>query len=157
MCLSSCFSFLWHLLARCVSTKTSPASSIVMSLHDQSSLNLSELSDLLKNLGHALQHTVSRSRYADVSGVSDIPWDISHMVPELFDMLLLDKRFAKLLSTGGTLSDEYHNRIVDSRLHMGAVDLQHEIYLSLLDLELYSRYETNSLFSNTNIRYQFIK
>lgn len=131
--------------ARCVTTNTSPLVSIVMNLHDRTSVSLSELSDLLKNLGHALQHTVSRARYIDVSGIANLPWDIGHMVPDLFDMLLLDKRFAQMLSAEEALTDEYHSKIVDSRLHMGAVDLQHEIYLSLLDLELYSRYELKLL------------
>ncbi|XP_022652208.1 uncharacterized protein LOC111246605 isoform X4 [Varroa destructor] len=127
-----------RLKTRCVTTNTSPLVSIVMNLHDRTSVSLSELSDLLKNLGHALQHTVSRARYIDVSGIANLPWDIGHMVPDLFDMLLLDKRFAQMLSAEEALTDEYHSKIVDSRLHMGAVDLQHEIYLSLLDLELYS-------------------
>ncbi|OQR70975.1 hypothetical protein BIW11_01596 [Tropilaelaps mercedesae] len=88
---------------------------------------------------HSLK--MSRARYLEVSGLAYVPWDTSQTVPELFNMLLLDKRFARMLCAEERLPDDYHKKIIDRRLHMGSVDLQQEIYLSLLDLELYSTNE----------------
>lgn len=112
-----------------------------MNLRDRTSVTFSELSDFLQNLGQALQHVLSKARYLEVSGISNMTLDTSNVVPALFNMLLLDKRFARMLSAGEALPDEYHKKIVDSRLHMASVDLQEELYLSLLDIELHARYE----------------
>lgn len=111
-----------------------------MNLRDRTSVSPSELSEFLQNLGHALQHVLSKARYSEVSGMSYLTMDTVNVVPILFEMLLLDKRFIRMLSAGEALPDDYHQKLVDSRLHMVAVDLEKDLYLSLLDIELHTRF-----------------
>lgn len=109
-----------------------------MSLNKRTYLSLSELSELLKKMGHALQHTLSRARYGQTAGLANLPHDVSELCPTFFDMLLLDKRFAKMLSADESLPDDHHKKIVEQKLHLYAVDMQIELFRSLIDLELHS-------------------
>ncbi|XP_003744696.2 organellar oligopeptidase A, chloroplastic/mitochondrial [Galendromus occidentalis] len=115
-----------------------PSTSVVMSLNNQTHVSLSELSQFLRKMGHALQHTLSRARYSETAGLANLPHDVSEVCPTFFDMLLLDKRFARMLSANEALPDDYHKRIVEQKLHLYAVDMQIELFKSLADLEFYS-------------------
>lgn len=103
-------------------------------------MTFTELSEYLKLVGIMLQHVLSRARYAEVSGISNLTSATANVIPDLFEMLLLDKRFARMLSVGEALPDEYHKKLVEGRLYLQSVDLENEIYLSLLDIELHTKY-----------------
>ncbi|KAF5301744.1 hypothetical protein FQR65_LT08726 [Abscondita terminalis] len=92
--------------------------------------------------GQALQHLLTQTSYSDVSGLSNIEWDVVEVCGHTFSHWLYNKTVMDLISshcdTGEKLPEEMFNSLCNARKHMAGLDLCQELYLSALDLELHS-------------------
>ncbi|CAN8002223.1 unnamed protein product [Ixodes hexagonus] len=95
--------------------------------------------------GHTLQHCLTRTNYAEVSGLSGVEWDLVEACPNVCEMFLSQHAVAAAVSghvdDGRPLPADMHATLHGAKTHMVALDLCWELYYSCLDLELYSKKE----------------
>ncbi|XP_063705968.1 uncharacterized protein LOC134835047 [Culicoides brevitarsis] len=108
-------------------------------------LNLQEIQKLFFEFGQTLQHLLTKANYSDVSGLSNISWDMVETSGNLMTHLLFEATTLKMISchysTKDELTDSQIKAIQQSKMHLSAFDLCEEIYLSTLDLELHKTRE----------------
>ncbi|XP_029849142.2 probable cytosolic oligopeptidase A [Ixodes scapularis] len=135
---------------RSVTLGTLPVANLVFSfqpplLGRPSLLSYADVCTLFRKFGHTLQHCLTRTRYAEVSGLSGVEWDLVEACPNVCEMLLSQHPVAAAVSghvdDGRPLSAELHAKLHGAKTHMVALDLCWELYYSCLDLELYSKKE----------------
>lgn len=105
-------------------------------------LTINDLKCLFKNFGVALQHLLTKSKYSDISGLSNVEWDASEICGNVLMNLLENSQIVKKLSlhynTEEQLSDDkLQNFIRISNQSMSGYKLCNELYLSDLDLQLH--------------------
>nr|CAD7194026.1 unnamed protein product [Timema douglasi] len=105
--------------------------------------------------GHALQHLLTKTSYAEVSGSSNVEWDAvevcSHFMTHWFlgnlgavARLYEPSTLANISShyeSGKPLPDDIVDKLCKVRQHLAGYDLCQELYLSALDLELHTTKE----------------
>uniref|UniRef100_A0A1B0CDE1 oligopeptidase A n=1 Tax=Lutzomyia longipalpis TaxID=7200 RepID=A0A1B0CDE1_LUTLO len=105
-------------------------------------LSFDDVIMLFQRIGYALQHLLTTVNYSEVAGVSNIEWDAVEVASTVMAHFLYNPAVLKSISshyaTEDPLSDALVRSIQTSRTHMAGYDLCQELYLSALDLELYS-------------------
>ncbi|KAL3285219.1 hypothetical protein HHI36_019333 [Cryptolaemus montrouzieri] len=105
-------------------------------------LSLKDVNNLFYRFGHALQHLLTRTSYSEVSGLSNIEWDMVEVSGHVFSHLLNNEEVIRSISsnyeTGEKLPENLIRSILGIKKHMAGLDLCRELYLSAVDLELYS-------------------
>nr|CAG4638310.1 EOG090X02LQ [Cyclestheria hislopi] len=108
-------------------------------------LSLNEVRTLFFKVGHALQHLLTESPYSEVAGLTNLEWDTVEVSAEFLKCWLTDlstiKRISSHFEHGGPLPDHLFEEFNKASNHMAATDLCQQLYLSALDLELYSTKE----------------
>lgn len=105
-------------------------------------LTFKDVNLLFHKFGHALQHMLSKTWYAEVSGLSNVEWDVVEVSGLVLTYLLHSKSVISEINrhyeTQSKLSEETINSIISTQKHAPSLDLCRELYLSMLDLELHS-------------------
>ncbi|CAG0896282.1 unnamed protein product [Cyprideis torosa] len=112
---------------------------------EETQLNIEQLEALLEKFGSAVLHVASASPYSEVAGVTNIEWDAAKTVPNFFKLWLREPWFLRLLCrdpatfdpSSSSLSEGIANRL--ALPHMIGYDLTKELYISNLDLDLYTK------------------
>ncbi|CAG9860126.1 unnamed protein product [Phyllotreta striolata] len=107
-----------------------------------SCLTFKETKNLFKKFGHNLQHLLTRVKYSEVAGLSNVEWDAVDVCGNVFGHWLENKTVVDKISshyeTGESLPNEMFESLMQSEKQLAGVDLCHEMYLASLDLELHS-------------------
>lgn len=128
-------------------TETKPLSSLIFNFQPPmtdkpSLLNFHEVKLLFHKFGFALQHLLTRTKYSDVAGLSNVEWDAVEVCGHVLSNWLYDTKTLQSITghyeNDEPLSREMADNIKKLRQHMAGYDLCNEIYRSNLDLEIYS-------------------
>lgn len=105
-------------------------------------LTFQDLQTLYYRFGQTLQHILSRTTFAEVSGLSNIEWDAVEVTGHVLSMSLLNKSTIDAISSHYLSEDKLPQHMFDSLVnvqrHTAGTDLCKELYLSALDLELHT-------------------
>ncbi|KAH1018599.1 hypothetical protein HUJ05_006337 [Dendroctonus ponderosae] len=97
---------------------------------------------LFEKFGHSLQHLLTRTYYSEVAGLSNVEWDAVGISGHMLSHWLYNEEVMRTISchcgSGDKLSQATFEKICQAEQHMAGLDLCNELYLSALDLELYS-------------------
>lgn len=108
----------------------------------QSHLSLQEVKSLFQKFGHAMQHLLTRTSSAEVAGLSNVEWDAVEVSGNVLLHWLFNKSTIDSISchcdSGDKLPESMFISLCEAQKHMAGFDLSRELYLSALDLELYS-------------------
>ncbi|XP_066149154.1 uncharacterized protein [Euwallacea fornicatus] len=108
----------------------------------ESHLTFSEVKTLFHKFGHALQHLLTRTYYAEVAGLSNIEWDAVEVSGNMLTQWLFNEKVIQTISchygSGDKLPISTFKDLCNAQNHMAGYDLCNELYLSALDLEMYS-------------------
>ncbi|XP_046648251.1 probable cytosolic oligopeptidase A [Daphnia pulicaria] len=127
-----------------------PVASVVMNftpnLHGiPSLLSFHQVQTLLAKMGHALQHLLTESPYSEVAGLTNLEWDAVQISAQFFQFWSSDwttmSKISGHFESGQPLAKETLNQLNKAAVHMSGHDLCQQLYLSALDLELYSTRE----------------
>ncbi|XP_050665635.1 uncharacterized protein LOC126965901 [Leptidea sinapis] len=140
----------WHVAIRnkCGFTNTDPLSALIFNFQapgpsDQSLLTFKEVCVLFQRFGHALRHLLTKANYSEVAGLSNVEWDATEVCGHVMTHWLYDPHTVKAISghygTGEPLPDDLIQNLRKVRSHMSGYKLCEELYLSRLDLEIYSQ------------------
>lgn len=106
-------------------------------------LSFDDLKVLFEKFGHLLQHSLTTVPYADVSGLTNLEWDVVNVCPFVMKSFLKHYNTVANLSchvdSGKVLPPELHENLIKRDMYMPGLKLTEELYLSTLDLELYSK------------------
>ncbi|KAI9557823.1 hypothetical protein GHT06_014572 [Daphnia sinensis] len=124
-----------------------PVASVVMNftpnLHGiPSLLSFQQVQTLLAKMGHALQHLLTESPYSEVAGLTNLEWDAVQISAQFFQFWSSDwttmSKISGHFESGQPLARETLNQLNQAAVHMSGHDLCQQLYLSALDMELYS-------------------
>nr|XP_022915778.1 probable cytosolic oligopeptidase A [Onthophagus taurus] len=105
-------------------------------------LYFNEVSLLFHKFGHALQHLMSRTKYSEVSGSSNIEWDAVEVCGHVLSHWLYNEKALEEISshykTEEKIPSHIHESLTNIRKHTAGIDLCRELYLSALDIEFHS-------------------
>eukprot|EP00184_Porphyridium_aerugineum_P005503 CAMPEP_0184694466 /NCGR_PEP_ID=MMETSP0313-20130426/2414_1 /TAXON_ID=2792 /ORGANISM="Porphyridium aerugineum, Strain SAG 1380-2" /LENGTH=730 /DNA_ID=CAMNT_0027152761 /DNA_START=267 /DNA_END=2459 /DNA_ORIENTATION=+ len=113
-------------------------------------MTLREVETLFHELGHALQHMLTKEDGL-VAGINGIEWDCVEIPSTFMEHWVYDKAtllgLAKHYQTGETLPLDLYNKIVQAKNFRAGSMMLRQVHFSLVDLELHSRYDpsTNSM------------
>ncbi|CAG2166855.1 unnamed protein product [Oppiella nova] len=136
-------------LNRCHSLQTKPISCLIANFAEplisgqSTQLSFAQIISLFKQFGHILQHSLTESRYAEISGLASQEWDVVNFFPEFMALWPLNS-YATLsscsahVSDGSPLPEQEFDKIRRAHYHFSSFDLKHEIYRMALDLGLYT-------------------
>lgn len=104
-------------------------------------LNIDDLRMVFKTFGSAMQHLLTKARFTDLAGLSNIEWDASQVSGYVMSNFLDDATILKTISghvdTDETLPDHIAKNVRLFKTHLGGYNLCHQLYLSDLDIELH--------------------
>ncbi|XP_054718901.1 uncharacterized protein LOC129228257 [Uloborus diversus] len=127
-----------------------PLSYLVFNFHPPSFgkpslLSFSDLKVLFKKFGHLLQHSLTTVPYTEVAGLTNLEWDVVNVCPLVMSSFLRDYKTVKKLSqhvdSGDVIPADLHEQLIKKDQYMMGLRLTEELFLSALDLELYSKNE----------------
>ncbi|XP_011504918.1 PREDICTED: probable cytosolic oligopeptidase A [Ceratosolen solmsi marchali] len=125
-----------------------PLSSLILTLkypnspEDNIYMSFDDVRQFIANMGILLQQLLTKVEHIDLAGLSFVEWDAVNVTKHVMENWAYDPQFLKRITynpeTNGPLDDATIQKIIDSRYHMPGYHLCQELYLSSLDIELYS-------------------
>lgn len=131
-------------------TDIKPLAALIFNFQPPTSENSSllafqEVKLLFQKFGQTLQHLLTKTRYSEVAGVSNIEWDAVDVCGHVLSHWLYNKSVIDTISSHITTKEKIPEELFETLLnvnkHMAGLDLSRELYLSALDLELHSSKE----------------
>ena len=111
-------------------------------------MTFAEVETLFHEFGHGLQHMLTVIDYSGASGINNVEWDAVELPSQFMENWCLEKNtlfgMAKHYETGETLPYHYYEKLLASKNYMSGSVMLRQLHLSLVDLELHSRYQPNS-------------
>jgi len=106
-----------------------------------------EVETLFHEFGHGLQHMLTRVGEGGASGINNIEWDAVELPSQFMENWCYHKptvvNFAKHYETGETLPDELFEKLLQQRTFMSGSGICRQVYMSMLDLYLFSELKEN--------------
>lgn len=100
---------------------------------------------LLHEFGHALQHMLTKIDYADVSGISGIPWDAVEVASQFLENWAWEKESLNLLArhykTGAPLPDEVVEKMYNAKNFQSAMLMMRQLEFALFDMRLHMEFD----------------
>lgn len=100
---------------------------------------------LLHEFGHALQHMLTKIDYADVSGISGIPWDAVEVASQFLENWAWEKESLNLLArhykTGAPLPDELVEKMYNAKNFQSAMLMMRQLEFALFDMRLHMEFD----------------
>merc|ERR1712166_29874 len=107
-------------------------------------MTFSEVETLFHEMGHGLQHMLTKVEDGDASGINNVEWDAVELPSQFMENWLYDQRtlygFAKHHETGEPLPDHYFDKLRGARVYQAGLAMTRQLYFQSTDLELHSRY-----------------
>lgn len=106
-------------------------------------LGFEEVKSLFHKFGFGLQHLLTRTKYSDVAGLSNVEWDAVEICGHVMANWLYDPKTLHSISCHYESEDPLPRTAIDSlislRKHFAGQELCTQLYISNLDLEVYSK------------------
>lgn len=106
-------------------------------------LNVSDVHQLFNKFGMTLQQILTKSRYSELAGTSNVEWDAVDTVGKVMSNLLYSEKVLKSVtahySNEDSLPDKYVAAFLQNRKHLAGFNLCRQLYHSDLDLGLHLR------------------
>uniref|UniRef100_A0A7S1TKL9 oligopeptidase A n=1 Tax=Erythrolobus australicus TaxID=1077150 RepID=A0A7S1TKL9_9RHOD len=103
-----------------------------------------EVETLFHELGHALQHMLTREDNGLVAGIRGVEWDAVELPSQFMENWFYDRAtllgLARHFETDEPLPDELYDKIVAAKKFRAATMLLRQLHFSIVDLELHSHY-----------------
>jgi len=124
-----------------------PLGALVMALSPPgygkpSLLSLSEVEELIRQLGKATQHMLAANKWSETSGRLGMEWDALNVIPDFLAHWLSIPGFLTGLSshwsTGERLTQEQVSAVISSKNHLAGYDLCNELYKAAYDMAFYT-------------------
>lgn len=100
-----------------------------------------EVVTLFHEMGHVLQHVLTRVDEPDVAGISGIPWDAVELPSQFLENFAWQKEVLQKLSrhvkTGQPLSEHLIKKLRETQTFQGALQMLRQIEFSLFDFILH--------------------
>ncbi|XP_037805636.1 oligopeptidase A [Lucilia sericata] len=104
-------------------------------------LNVDDLKMVFKTFGSAMQHLLTKARFTDLAGLSNIEWDASqvsgYVMSNFLDNPTILKSISGHVDSDDPLPDDLAKNVRLLKTHLGGYNLCQELYLSDLDIELH--------------------
>ncbi|WP_423063285.1 oligopeptidase A [Candidiatus Paracoxiella cheracis] len=101
---------------------------------------------LLHEFGHALQHMLTKIDYADVSGISGVPWDAVEVASQFLENWAWEKESLDLLAkhykTGEPLPDELYQKMRKAQNFQAAILMMRQLQFALFDMRLHLEFDS---------------
>lgn len=108
-------------------------------------LTFQDVQLLFERFGYALQHLLTRAKYCDVAGVSNIEWDAVNISSHVLSQFLYEPKVLNSISshykTADPLSESLIQALQYKRTHLAGHDMCQELFLSALDIEMHATKE----------------
>ncbi|MCD6055374.1 MAG: prlC [Gammaproteobacteria bacterium] len=103
-----------------------------------------EVETLFHEFGHCLHHTLTQIDYADVSGISGVPWDAVELPSQFMENWAWQKEslalFAKHHETDDPLPATLFENLLNAKHFQSAMHLLRQLEFALFDFELHTAY-----------------
>ncbi|KAJ8605658.1 hypothetical protein CTAYLR_000169 [Chrysophaeum taylorii] len=119
-------------------------------------MTFSEVETLYHEMGHGLQHMLTKVDDGEVAGINGIEWDAVELPSQFMENFLLHKptlySFAKHYETGEPLPEDAFAKLKKVKKFQAGMMMARQIAFGALDIELHARYDNNneSLFEVQN-------
>lgn len=131
-------------------TGSEPISYLILNFQPPSSgkpclLSFEDLKTLFAKFGHLLQQSLTMVPFTEVAGLTNLEWDVVHVCPLVMGSFLKHYHTVAQISahtdTQEPIPQELHDRLLQADQHLCSLHMTEEVFLSVLDLELYSKKE----------------
>lgn len=106
-----------------------------------------EVLTLFHEVGHALQHMLTKVDYGPISGIQGIPWDAVEVASQFLENWAWQKEslllFAKHYETGETLPEALFEKMFNAKNFQSAMLLLRQLEFSLFDFMLHLKFDEN--------------
>merc|ERR1711871_512431 len=103
-----------------------------------------EVETLFHEMGHALQHMLTKQDVGHVAGIRGVEWDAVELPSQFMENWCYHKTtlmsFAKHYKTGETLPDDLYDKLVAAKNYRSGTMMLRQLHFSTTDLELHSRF-----------------
>lgn len=128
-------------------TDTRPLSAIIFNfMHSPEKsvlLSVNEVHQLFQKFGMAIQQILTKSRYSELSGSSNIEWDAVDTVGKVLSNLLYNDKVLKTItahySNDDPLPEKYVTAFLQNRKQLAGFNLSRQLYHSDLDVQLHMK------------------
>lgn len=104
-----------------------------------------EVLTLFHEFGHGLHHMLTLIDYADVSGISGVPWDAVELPSQFFENWVWEKDVMPLISkhykTGESLPDDLFDKMLAAKNFQSALQMVRQLEFSLFDFRLHMEFD----------------
>lgn len=106
-------------------------------------LTVNDVHQLFDKFGMTLQQILTKSRYSELSGTSNVEWDAVDTVGKVMRNLLYNEKVLKLItahySNDDPLPEKYITAFRENRKHLAGFNLCRKLYFSEMDLALHNK------------------
>ena len=107
-------------------------------------LTFREVETLAHELGHALQHMLTRCEEGLVAGIRGVEWDAVELPSQFMENWCYHRptlnKMSKHVDTGASLPDDLYAKLVAAKNFRAGSQMLRQVHFSSVDLELHSRY-----------------
>ncbi len=108
-------------------------------------MTFGEVETLFHEFGHGLQHMLTRVDEYEAAGISNVEWDAVELPSQFMENWVYERSVIDQISgqyqTGEVLPQPLFEKIIAAKNYMAASMMLRQLYFSLLDLELYEKYD----------------
>ena len=98
---------------------------------------------LFHEMGHALQHVLTKVDYLSISGIAHVPWDAVEVCSQFLENYCWDANIIKSLSshieTNQPLPNDLINKLLEARKFNGALGVLRQVQFGIFDLSLHMK------------------
>ena len=104
-------------------------------------MTFDEVNTLYHEMGHGLQHMLTKVEDGDAAGINGVEWDAVELPSQFMENWLLDRPtlygFAKHYETGEPLPDEFYDKLKGSKTFHAGLAMTRQLAFGMLDVELH--------------------
>ena len=108
-------------------------------------MSFNEVTTLAHELGHGLQHMLTKATVGDVAGINGVEWDAVELPSQFMENWCYHKPtvygFAKHYKTNEPLPEEMFNKLKLQKTFNAGMMTMRQIYFGQMDMELHSSYD----------------
>jgi len=108
-------------------------------------MSFRDVETLFHEMGHCLQHMLTRVEEGDASGINGVEWDAVELPSQFMENWCLERKcitsFAKHYSTGEPLPEELYQKLLQQRHYNAGMQICRQLSFMTIDMELHHRYD----------------
>ena len=99
----------------------------------------------MREVGHGLQHMLTKVEHGDASGINNIEWDAVELPSQFLENWCYDREtlfgFAKHFQTGASLPEDLYQSVKAAKNFHAGIALIRQLLFATLDMTLHSSYD----------------